>query len=62
MVEWLSEVGGDGGASGGGCEWEVGGVVERRWSGWRRVRWVCEAMVVEWGYVGEWWCCEWAVE
>ena len=52
MVEWLSEVGGDGGASGGGCEWEVGGVVERRWSGWRRVRWVCEAMVVEWRVCG----------
>ena len=50
MVEWLSEVGGDGGASGGGGasgRWverlRGDGVVERRWSGWRRVRWVCEA-------------------
>ena len=24
VVEWLSEVGGDGGASGGGCEWASG--------------------------------------
>ena len=27
VVEWLSEVGGDGGASGGGCEWAASVVV-----------------------------------